>query len=150
MGANSNTVTTYGCSKSGHKTYSEQLSHYTEKLNLLAAYRYYDKELIAPFEYNGSTDFHLFCGWFEQCLCPNLKPGDYVIWDNASFHRGDDLKDIADRFEINIIYLPAYSPDLNPIEKFWANFKRNLRKVIKLYDKFKDAMTQAMQLTLSG
>ena len=52
MGANNNTVTTYGWSKSGHKTYSEQLSHYTEKLNLLAAYRYYDKELIAPFEYN--------------------------------------------------------------------------------------------------
>ena len=60
MGANNNTVTTYGWSKSGHKTYSEQLSHYTEKLNLLAAYRYYDKELIAPFEYKGSTDFHLF------------------------------------------------------------------------------------------
>ena len=85
MGANNNTVTTYGWSKSGDKTYSEQLSHHTEKVNLLAAYRYHDKELIAPFEYKGSTDFHLFCGWFEQCLCPILNPGDYVIWDNAAF-----------------------------------------------------------------
>tara|TARA_B110000091_G_scaffold201539_1_gene233241 strand:- start:78 stop:530 length:453 start_codon:yes stop_codon:yes gene_type:complete len=150
MGANNNTVTTYGWSKSGDKTYSEQLSHYTEKVNLLAAYRYHDKELIAPFEYKGSTDFHLFCGWFEKCLCPNLKPGDYVIWDNAAFHRGDELKEIAEKFDINIIYLPAYSPDLNPIEKLWANFKRNLRKVVKLYAKFQDAITKALLLTLSG
>ena len=70
--------------------------------------------------------------------------------DNASFHRGDELKEIAEKFEINIIYLPAYSPDLNPIEKFWANFKRNLRKVVKLYAKFQDAMTKALLLTLSG
>ena len=91
-----------------------------------------------------------FCGWFEKCLCPKLKPGDYVIWDNAAFHRGDELKEIAEKFDINIIYLPAYSPDLNPIEKLWANFKRNLRKVVKLYAKFQDAMTKALLLTLSG
>ena len=69
--------------------------------------------------------------------------------DNASFHKGDEILEIADRFGINIIYLPAYSPDLNPIEKFWANLKRNLRKIIKSYSKFKDALTQALLKTMS-
>ena len=117
---------------------------------MLAAYRYHDKKLIAPFEYKGSTDSHLFSGWFDQYLCPNLEPGDYVIMDNASFHKGEDIIEIAEKHQINIIYLPAYSPDLNPIEKFWANFKRNLRKVIKKYRSFQDAITIALRETISG
>lgn len=140
--------------KGGHldekKSYSEQLAFYTERTNMLAAYRYHDKELIAHFEYKGSTDFHLFSGWFEQCLCPNLKSGDYVIMDNASFHKGEDIIEIAEKYQINIVYLPAYSPDLNPIEKFWANFKRNLRKVVKKYKSFQDAITAVLTKTILG
>ena len=149
-GSDNKTVTTHGWSLKGEKSYSEQLAFYTERTNILAAYRYHDKELIAPFEYKGSTDYHLFSGWFEQCLCPELKPGDYVIMDNASFHKGDDIIGIAKKYQINIIYLPAYSPDLNPIEKFWANFKRNLRKVVKKYKSFKDSITAALRKTISG
>lgn len=149
-GSDNKTVPTYGWSLKGEKSYSEQLAFYTERTNMVAAYRYHDKQLIAPFEYKGSTDSHLFCGWFEQCLCPNLKPGDYVIMDNALFHKGEDILEIAQRHDINIIYLPAYSPDLNPIEKFWANFKRNLRKIVKKYKSFQDAITFALRETLSG
>lgn len=149
-GSDNKTVTTQGWSLRGEKSYSEQLAFDTERTNMVAAYRYHDKELIAPFEYSGSTDSHLFSGWFEQCLCPNLKSGDYVIMDNASFHKGEDIIEIAQKHEINIIYLPAYSPDLNPIEKFWANFKRNLRKVVKKYKSFQDAITTALTKTISG
>ena len=149
-GSDNKTVTTQGWSPIGEKSYSEQLAFYTERTNMLAAYRYHDKELVAPFEYRGTTDSHLFSGWFEQCLCPNLKPGDYVIMDNASFHKGEGIVEIAEKYQINIIYLPAYSPDLNPIEKFWANFKRNLRKVVKKYKSFQDAITDALRKTISG
>ena len=69
--------------------------------------------------------------------------------DNASFHKSPKLAKIAEKFDIKILYLPAYSPDLNPIEKFWANFKRNLRKIIKNYGNFKDALTQALLRTIS-
>ncbi len=150
MGVDNNTVAIKGWSESGKRSYSEQLAFYTERVNWLAAYRYHDKELIAPFEYKGATDQHLFNGWFEQYLCPNLNPGDYIIMDNASFHKGDEILEIADKFKINIIYLPAYSPDLNPIEKFWANVKKNLRKLIKKYNDFKEALTHALLKTLSG
>ena len=148
-GSDNKTVTTQGWSLKGEKSYSEQLAFYTERTNMIAAYRYHDKQLVAPFEYKGSTDSHLFSGWFEQCLCPSIKPGDYVIMDNASFHKGEDILEIAEKHQINIIYLPAYFPDLNPIEKFWANFKRNLRKVVKKYKSFQDAITVALTKTIS-
>ena len=45
--------------------------------------------------------------------------------DNASFHKSPKLAEIAEKFDIQILYLPAYSPDLNPIEKVWANFTEN-------------------------
>ena len=98
---------------------------------------------MAPCEYHGSTDLSLFEGWFEQQLCPSLQPGTVVILDNASFHKSDNIDHIAEEHGIEILYLPPYSPDLNPIEKLWANFKRNLRKCIKEFIKFQDAITHA-------
>jgi transposase len=106
--------------------------------------------MLAPFEYSGYTDLALFSGWFENLLCPQLKPGDYVIMDNASFHKSDEIQDAARRHNVNIIYLPAYSPDLNSIEHVWANFKRNLRKIIKKYSDFQEAISIALDRTLSG
>ena len=83
-------------------------------------------------------------------MCPNLKPKQVIILDNASVHKDEELYDIVAQHDCRLIYLPPYSPDLNPIEKFWANFKRNLRKVIKQFDDFLNAITFAMQLTQSG
>jgi transposase len=75
----------------------------------MAGYRASSKDLIAPFEYSGTANKDLFLGWFEQILCPNLEPGDYVVIDNASIHKGLEIYDIAEAFKINIIYLPPYS-----------------------------------------
>jgi transposase len=114
-----------------------------ERLSTIAGYRHTTHDLIAPFEYTGTANSDLFIGWFEQMLCPSLNEGDYVILDNASIHKSDEVYDIADSFGINIIYLPAYSPDLNPIEKVWANFKNILRNLRHKYDDIRDAMSAA-------
>ena len=53
------------------------------------------------------------------------------------------------KYGIKVIYLPAYSPDLDPIEKFWANLKRNIRKVIKTSENLRDVITTAFQIILS-
>ena len=95
-------------------------------------------------------DKSLFVSWFKQILCPNLIPGQVVILDNASFHKDEELYDLVREKGCTLIYLPPYSPDLNPIEKFWANFKRNVRKVIKKFTSLASALTHAMQVTLSG
>ena len=76
--------------------------------------------------------------------------GQVVILDNASFHKSPLLKVEAEKVGVKIIYLPAYSPDLNPIEKFWANLKRNIRKIIKKCRDLQEAIVQAFQITIPG
>lgn len=118
-------------------------------MSIVAGYNRGTKEIIAPFEYSGYTDTGLFNSWFEQQLLPALRPGDVVILDNASFHKDPELQIMAEAYGVRLIYLPAYSPDLNPIEKFWANLKRNIRKIIKKCETLQDAITQAFKETLS-
>ena len=60
-------------------------------------------------------------------------------------HKSDEVYDIADSFGINIIYLPAYSPDLNPIEKVWANFKNILRNLRHKFDDIRSAISAAWE-----
>ena len=74
--------------------------------------------------YERSTDSAVFEVWFEGRLMPLLSPGDVVIMDNAQFHRKEELRKIASRHHVLILFLPPYSPDYNPIEKMWANLKR--------------------------
>jgi transposase len=140
----------YGWFTKGERSYAEQAGFKTERLSIVAGYVYGTKKFIAPFEFSGSTDMSLFNGWFEHVLCPVLKPGQFIILDNASFHKSDELTEMAEAVGCQIIFLPPYSPDLNPIEKVWANFKRNLRKVIKKIDNFRGAITHAVQTTFSG
>jgi transposase len=66
-----------------------------------------------------------------------------VILDNASIHKSCEIYDIAEEYNVQIIYLPPYSPDLNPIEKVWANFKNILRRIRHKYTNIKDAITAA-------
>lgn len=93
---------------------------------------------------------HLFNGWFQELLLPMLTPGDVVILDNASFHKDPELSDIAKKHGVEVIFLPAYSPDLSSIEKFWANLKRNIRKIIKKCRNLQEAITKAFEITISG
>lgn len=83
-------------------------------------------------------------------LCPVLEAGSVIILDNASFHKSDEIIELAREYGCQIIFLPPYSPDLNPIEKVWANLKRYLRKCIKKFSQFREAITHAIRKTFSG
>jgi hypothetical protein len=82
-------------------------------------------EWVAPLEYYGTTDSLLFECWFEQCLLQEAKIGSTIVLDNAAFHRKSVLFDLAKRHGFEILFLPPYSPDLNPIEKKWAWLKKS-------------------------
>ena len=75
---------------------------------------------VAPLEYTGTTDSALFEFWFEHCLLKELSQGSIIILDNASFHRKTILPDLALKHRSTILFLPPYSPNLNPIEFRWA------------------------------
>ena len=82
-------------------------------------------------------------------MCPALKPNTTIVLDNASFHKSPKLIEIAEQFDVQILYLPPYSPDLNPIEKLWANFKKLLRKVNNSFENLTDAISYVFNTILS-
>lgn len=73
--------------------------------------------------FNGSCSTLLFETWVEKFLIKELKPNQVVIMDNAAFHKSKRTKDLIESVGCTVLFLPPYSPDFNPIEKFWANMK---------------------------
>jgi len=93
-------------------------------------------KLVALREYSGITDSILFEFWFENCLLKEIKKGSTIVLDNATFHKKSVLPELAWKYGCEVLFLPPYSPDLNPIEKKWAWLKQKLRKILKFYDSF--------------
>ena len=87
--------------------------------------------VIAPLVIDGPMDGQMFLAWVRECLCPALSAGDIVIADNLSCHKVAGVAQAILARGASIWYLPAYSPDLNPIEKMFAKLKALLRKAGK-------------------
>ena len=75
----------------------------------------------------GATDTEVFQAYVRWVLCPQLRPGDGVIMDNLSPHKSAPTLSLITDVGAQILFLPAYSPDLNPIEKMWSKIKACLR-----------------------
>ena len=82
--------------------------------------------LTAPMVADGPMDGEMFLTYVRDCLCPTLKPGDVVIADNLSSHKVAGIAEAIAAAGAEIIYLPPYSPDLNPIENLFAKLKARL------------------------
>ncbi|MDR1595910.1 MAG: transposase [Puniceicoccales bacterium] len=76
----------------------------------------------------------------EQSLVPALQPGQVVVIDNAAFNKHRRTRDAIEASGCSLVFLPPYSPDLNPIEKFWAKLKRKLRDILPLFSSLGDAL----------
>ena len=101
---------------------------------------------VAPVEYDGSTDSTLFEFWFENCLLKEVKRGKFIILDNAAFHRKARLIELAAKKRCKVIFLPPYSPDLNPIENKWAWLKQRLRQTLSMFDSFDLALQNVFKV----
>jgi transposase len=75
----------------------------------------------------GSTNRTLFETYLEDVLCPTLKRGQVVVMDNLSSHKGERVRDLIEANGCELIYLPPYSPDYNPIEQAFSKLKSYLR-----------------------
>jgi len=83
--------------------------------------------LLATMTLEDSTDTDVFLTFLDQVLCPKLQPGQVVVMDNLSAHKAPGVREKIEATGASLLYLPAYSPDLNPIEKCWAKIKLVLR-----------------------
>jgi len=105
--------------------------------------------ILAPKIYCHTTNKRFFMDWFEFDLLSVVPPGHTIIMDNASFHPKKELRKMADRYGVKLLFLPSYSPDFNPIEKFWANLKRWLRDFLLFYDSLYDALSARLVCFIS-
>ena len=128
----------YGWSEAGERFYGLKSVRRTGRVNMIAGYR--GKELIAPFTVEGACNRTVFETWLETCLVPVLKPGEWVIIDNASFHKGGRIAQLIEATGAHLLYLPPYSPDLNRIEKCWAWLKSRIRKQLGNFDTLREAI----------
>lgn len=83
--------------------------------------------MIATMTIEEPTDTDIFLAYIEHLLYPALKPGDVVVMDNLSAHKAPAVREWIEKAGAEVLYLPPYSPDLNPIEKAWAKLKQLLR-----------------------
>lgn len=81
----------------------------------------------APMLIEGAIDGDAFRAWVEQALAPTLQPGDIVICDNLNVHKNAKARAAIDAHGAELRFLPAYSPDLNPIEMVFAKIKALVR-----------------------
>jgi transposase len=77
----------------------------------------------------GATDAEVFGAYVRQVLCPLLKPGDMVVMDNLAAHKSEVILALIRQAGAQALFLPAYSPDFNPIEKMWSKLKHILRSL---------------------
>lgn len=118
-----------------------------ERVNMIAAYCEY--QFSATFTANGSCNRVVFETWLETCSLPTLKPGKVLILDHATFHHGGRIAQLVEAVGCRLLYLPAYSPDFNRIEKCWAWLKSRIRKSLSSFSSLRQAMESVLEDAMS-
>ena len=133
----------YGYSPKGERCHAFKCGSRSGRVNMIAAWC--DHQLLAPFTIEGACNRTVFETWLEHCLIPGLKPGQKVVIDTATFHKGVRIKSLIQSAGCEVWYLPPYSPDLNKIEHCWSWLKSRIRKKLKDFDTLRDAMECVLQ-----
>jgi transposase len=115
-----------GWSRRGNKLLAKAPFGKWKTLTFLAALRH--DRIDAPCVLDGPINGQLFTAYVEQFLVPTLSPGDIVIMDNLGSHKGQTVRKAIRAAGAKLLFLPPYSPDLNPIEQVFAKLKLLLRK----------------------
>lgn len=115
----------YGRAPGGQRVHEGTPEGNWQILTLLGAMS--TRGIIAAMTIEAPTDRDIFLGFLDEVLCPALQAGDVVIMDNLSSHKVDGVRQRIEKRQAELLYLPPYSPDLNPIEKAWSKLKQILR-----------------------
>jgi len=100
----------------------------------------------APWFFEGALNTNAFETYIEHELGPTLRPGDWVLCDNLSAHKSEATRLLIEARGARLVFLPPYSPDLNPIELCWSKVKTALRRAkARTFDALLDAVADALR-----
>lgn len=137
---------THGRTPRGERFNTPHPGRKFKRVNVIAGWNDTTKQVIAPYVYPWNTNTAWFLVWFEFMLLPLLKPGTLIVLDNATFHRRKTIEAMSKLYHFIPVFLPKYSPDLNPIEKYWANLKIWLRLHSKKFTSIQSAIRSRMSM----
>lgn len=116
----------YGWSKRGQRARGERPCHSWRTVSLIGAIRLGERPKLLT--HRGAVNGRVFMKFLRRRLAPTLYPGDVVVLDNLSVHKSQGVHRALASVGASVAYLPTYSPELNPIELWWSDVKRQLRK----------------------
>jgi transposase len=125
-GTTTNLARRYGRSPFGERLVAAVPHGHWRTTTFIAGLR--QTAIVAPLVLDGPMTGPAFRAYVEQFLAPSLEPGDVVVLDNLAAHKVDGVRQAIAAAGASILYLPPYSPDLNPIEQLFAKLKALLRK----------------------
>lgn len=135
----------YGRSYRGLRCYDSAPDGRWERTSILSALREDGQTFSMVFE--GALDRQLYDIYVEKILAPELAPSDVVILDNLNVHKSEKAIKLIENTGARCLFLPAYSPDLNPIEKMWSKVKQILRGIKA---RSKEDLESAISLALNA
>lgn len=142
-GAKTNMTRRYGRAIAGQRAVDDTPSGHWCTTTMLSSIRLDGS--TACMVVDGATTKDIFEVYVEQILLPTIKAGDIVVLDNLSAHKGQRARELIESVGAELWYLPAYSPDLNPIEKMWSKVKSILRT---LKARTKETLIHAIAMAL--
>jgi len=117
----------YGWSRKGERAHQKAPRNWGKNVTLLSCIGK-ERGMGASLVVEGSTTRAVFEAYLEEVLCPTLERGQVVVMDNLSSHKGERVKELIEAKGCELIYLPPYSPDYNPIEQAFSKLKGYLRE----------------------
>jgi transposase len=133
-GIDDNEVSTTGWAPQGKRCYAQKKAERKTRYNITAALCM--NKLLAPFIFEGYSNSAVYETYIEQVLIPVLKPGMVFVIDNARFHKSKKVIELIEAVGCRVLFLPPYSPDLNPIEHFWFSIKNTIRTAAQICTDF--------------
>jgi putative transposase len=133
----------YGWAPRGERLLDKVPHGHWTTTTFLAALR--NDRIEAPCVFDGPINGERFLAYVEQFLVPTLRPGNIVVLDNLGSHKGKAVRKAIRAAGAHLIFLPKYSPDLNPIEQVFAKLKEHLRKAAaRTFQALSDAIARIL------
>jgi transposase len=145
MGTNISLSPLYSWSRKGERAFGSAPRNWGKNVTLLASIT--RKGLGPCLAVEGATRREVFEAYLEHVLAPTLKPGQIVVMDNLSAHKGERVRELIEQRGCELVYLPPYSPDFNPIEQAFSKVKDLMRRAEA---RTREALLEAMGVALSA